>query len=464
MTLQATDLGSSDFQRIFGTRFAYYAGAMYKGIASKDLVIALGRSGFMGFLGTGGMREQEIADGLDAMSQTLGPDQAFGANLLHSFGHPEIEDRMIDMYVAKGVRTIEASAFMGLTEPLVRYRLQGLKRAADGSVRTNHRIIAKLSRPEVATAFLSPAPERLVGALLSRGAITDDLAALATEVPMADAICVESDSGGHTDMGSSFSQFPSIDALRDRLSREFRYKSRPLLGMAGGIGTPQAIAAAYMMGADFVGTGSVNQCTVEAGTSDAVKDMLQGIDIQDTDYAPSGDMFEIGARVQVLKKGTFFPARANKLYEIYQNHSAIEELAPSLRKQLEEKILKRSIDDIWVETTDFYSKNAPDALARAEKSAKAKMGLIFRWYFVQTTRLALAGDESRRADFQVHCGPALGAFNQIVKGTDLETWRDRNVDKVASFLMSGAAEQTNKYISAVQRTPRKDASTFEAAQ
>ena len=69
-----------------------------------------------------------------------------------------------------------------------------------------------------------------------------------------------------------------------------------------------------MVGADFVCTGSINQCTVESGMSDVVKDLLQDINVQDTEYAPAGDMFEIGARVQVLKKGTFFPARANKLF------------------------------------------------------------------------------------------------------------------------------------------------------
>lgn len=52
-------------------------------------------------------------------------------------------------------------------------------------------------------------------------------------------------------------------------------------------------------------TGSINQCTVEAGTSDDVKDLLQQLNIQDTDYAPAGDMFEMGAKIQVMKKGVF---------------------------------------------------------------------------------------------------------------------------------------------------------------
>lgn len=443
MYIDSRQLGSDRFRKLFGTQHAYYAGSMYKGIASADLVIALGRAGFMGFLGAGGMRRDDVEGSLSAIVGALRGGEAFGANLLHSFGHPEIEDQMVDIILEKGIRTVEASAFMGLSEPLVRYRLSGLQR--DGGPPPN-RVIAKISRPEVAQAFLSPAPERLLRKLVESGRITEEQASLASSIPVATAVCVESDSGGHTDQGSSFSQFPSIEALRNAICARHGYAEPPLIGMAGGIGTPCAVAAAYMMGADFVATGSVNQCTVEAGTSDAVKDMLQQIDIQDTEYAPSGDMFELGARVQVMKKGTFFPARANKLYEVYVQNESLDTVDPKTLKQIEGKYFKRSIAEVWDETSRFYAAVAPDMLDRAQKSPKVKMGLIFRWYFIHTTRLALAGDESTRVDFQVHCGPALGAFNQTVKGGPMENWRNRKVADVATFLMRGAAEETSQYV------------------
>lgn len=86
------------------------------------------------------------------------------------------------------------------------------------------------------------------------------------------------------------------------------------VGAAGGIGTPEAAAAAFILGADFIVTGSINQCTVEAGTSEIVKDLLQEINVQDTEYAPAGDMFELGAKVQVLKKGLFLrPGPTNSM-------------------------------------------------------------------------------------------------------------------------------------------------------
>ncbi len=66
--------------------------------------------------------------------------------------------------------------------------------------------------------------------------------------------------------------------------------------------------------------------------SDSVKDLLQDINIQDTDYAPAGDMFEIGAKVQVLKKGVFFPARAGKLFMLYNHYNALEEIPEKIQK------------------------------------------------------------------------------------------------------------------------------------
>jgi trans-AT polyketide synthase/acyltransferase/oxidoreductase domain-containing protein len=68
------------------------------------------------------------------------------------------------------------------------------------------------------------------------------------------------------------------------------------------------------------------------------------------------------------------------------------------------------------------------------------MALVFRWYFVHTNRLALRGDPAEKVDYQIHCGPAMGAFNQWIKGTDLEDWRNRHVDEIAVRLMRAAAE------------------------
>lgn len=48
----------------------------------------------------------------------------------------------------------------------------------------------------------------------------------------------------------------------------------------------------------------------------------------------------------------------------------------------------------------------------------------------------MEGQEEQKVNFQVHCGPSLGAFNHWVKGTDLESWRNRHVDDIGEKLMN----------------------------
>jgi trans-AT polyketide synthase/acyltransferase/oxidoreductase domain-containing protein len=301
-------------------------------------------------------------------------------------------------------------------------------------------VLAKVSRPEVADAFQSPAPPRIVEQLLSRGLISEKEAKLAANVPMADDICVEADSAGHTDAGNLMVLLPSILRQRDRACSDRKYGQPVRVGAAGGLGTPEAIATAFMLGAEFVLTGSINQCSVEAGTSDDVKDMLAQLEVQDTAYAPAGDMFEIGARIQVMKKGVFFPARANKLYELWRNHGAWEEIDQKTREQIESRYFKRSFESVYDEVRAYYMGKAPGEIDKAEKNPRHKMALVFRWYYVYTSRLARKGDRSDRVNYQVHTGPALGAFNQWVKGSALEDWRNRHVDDMGIRLMEAAAQ------------------------
>ena len=63
------------------------------------------------------------------------------------------------------------------------------------------------------------------------------------------------------------------------------------------------------------------------------------------------------------------------------------------------------------------------------------MALVFRWYFGYSSRIAFEGDMDHKVNFQVHTGPAMGAFNQWVKGTELEDWRNRHVDQIGIKLM-----------------------------
>lgn len=448
----ARNLGSASFREDYGIKYAYLAGGMYRGIASSELVIALGKAGLMGFLGTAGHGQDRIAADIDSIQRALPDARAYGINLVCNLTDPRAELETVKLYVAKGIRRLEASAFMQMTPALVWYRLQGLRRGVDRTVVCDHTILGKISRPEVATAFLSPPPEQVVSRLLAERQITPEQAEMSRQVPVCDDLCVEADSGGHTDQGVALVLFPSIKRLSQGLLSQHRYRKAPRVGLAGGIGTPEAALAAFIMGADFILTGSINQCTVEAGISDAVKDMLQDINVQDTDYAPAGDMFELGARVQVLKKGVLFPTRANKLFMLYNHYNALEEIPESIQRQLQDKYFKKSFAAIWSETVEYFaSRGQQPVIDKANRNPKQKMALVFRWYFAYTARLAFAGDEADRVDYQVHTGPALGAFNQWVKGTDLEDWRARHVDKIAEKLMRETAILVSQRLREISR-------------
>lgn len=438
--ITAESLGSREFKEHYKVRYAYVAGSMYKGIASRELVARMAKAGLLAFLGTGGLELARIEEDLRFLHTELNQGQTFGANLLSNLLFPALEEQTVDLLLNNNVRYIEAAAYMQMTPSLVRFRIKGIRRGADGQVMVPNNVLAKASRPEVAEAFMSPPPENVVDKLLRAGAITSQEVELSKYIPMAWDVCVESDSGGHTDQGNAFVLMPAMLTLRDRMMSKYQYPCKIRIGAAGGIGTPEAAAAAFTLGAEFILTGSINQCTVEAGTSDLVKDMLQDMNVQHTDYAPAGDMFELGAKVQVLRRGVLFPARANRLYDLYMHHNSLNEIDEATRKQIQEKYFRRSFEDVWRETCDFYKGIAPGEIERAEANPKHKMGLIFRWYFVHTMRIALRGDAEQKVDYQVHTGPALGAFNQWVKGTPLENWRNRHVDELADKLMNSTAE------------------------
>lgn len=438
-------LGSAGFRDRFGVRQAYVAGGMYQGIASVEAVVRLAQAGLLGFFGTGGLPLPAIAAAIGEIKRRVPPAAPFGINFLAHVHRPHLEDELVDLLLREGISTIEAAAFMQVTPALVRYRTKGLV-ADGGRIHARHRIMAKVSRPDVAALFLAPAAEAVLAKLCEAGAITAAEAALAREVPIADAICVEADSGGHTDQGMPLTLLPAMLRLRARAAERYPRFGEVHVGAAGGIGTPEAAAAMFVMGADFILTGSINQCTVEAATSDAVKDLLAGMQVHDTDYAPSGEFFEMGSKVQVLKKGIFFPARANKLAQLYAQHDSLESIDGETRRLLETRYFKRSLEEALAAARAAYP--GPET-ERAERNPKQRMGLVFRTYFRDSTRWALAGDLEHKVDFQVHCGPALGAFNQWVADTPLADWRNRHVDAIAERLMDETASLLTRRLAAI---------------
>lgn len=439
---EPSQFGSVSFRQDHGTQYAYMAGAMANGIASEDFVIALGKAGFLSSFGAAGLSLERTRAAIQKI-QTALPDGPFACNLIFSPMEPKKEFETAQLYVEMGVRTIEASAFFNMTRSIVYYRVSGLTQDANGGVKPKHRIIAKLSRLELSDLFMQPAPPKIVSQLLQEGFITEAQAEMAKQVPMADDITVEADSGGHTDNRPLNSTFPLI-ANRVR-SKQIARDTHPIrVGAAGGIGTPSAIISAFMMGADYVVTGSINQASVESGTSTTVKKMLTKADTTDIMMAPSSDMFELGVNVQVLKRGTQFPLKARKLFEYFQQYESIEDLTPADKDYLEQHIFKRTISDVWQDTIVFFQRRNPTHITTAEKNPKKKMALIFRWYLGRSSSWAVREIPDRIGDYQVWCGPAMGAFNAWVQDSYLTTPENRHAVDMAHHLMQGATFEYRK--------------------
>jgi trans-AT polyketide synthase/acyltransferase/oxidoreductase domain-containing protein len=432
-------LGERSFCEAHGVRFPYIAGEMANGIATTAMCIAMAKAGMLGFFGAGGLAYPRVEAAVDDLVARLGTQAPWGVNLIHSPNEAELENRVADLLIRKGVPIISASAFMGLTPAVVRCAASGLHLDASGRIARKRRVFAKISRREVATRFMSPAPADMLAALIAQNLITRAEAELAAKIPVAEDITVEADSGGHTDNQLLVALFPTIMALRDELVQQHGYDRPIRVGAAGGLGTPGSLAAAFSMGAAYVVTGSVNQAAVEAGLSDAGKRMLAEADVADVIMAPAADMFELGVNVQVLKRGTMFGVRSAKLYEAWHSHASLEAIPVELKTRLERDVLHASFDEIWSETRGFWQKRDPAEVARAEADPKHRMALVFRWYLGKASKWAIDGEASRRTDYQIWSGPAMGAFNRWVAGSFLAEAKNRTVVQIALNLLEGAA-------------------------
>ena len=434
---QAARLGDLSFCRDYAIRLPYMTGAMANGIASTRLVTEIAGAGLLGSFGAAGLSVERVADAIAELQNNLA-GRSFCINLIHSPNEKGKEDKLVDLFIRTGIHMVEASAYMALTPAVVRYRLHGIHRNEHGKIITPNRIIAKASRIEVASRWFSPPPDKILQSLLDSGAISADQHELARQIPMAQDLTVEADSGGHTDNRPAITLLPTMLALRDQLQSRHDYEIPLRVGAAGGIATPASAAAAYAMGAAYIVTGSINQSCVESGSSDSVRQMLAEAKQADIAMAAAGDMFEMGVKVQVLKRGTMFAMRANKLYEIYRNHNALEAIPAGEREQLEKTVFKAPLEQIWQNTREYFQVNDAAQIERAEADPRHRMALVFRWYLGLSSRWANAGIADRQADYQVWCGPAMGAFNEWTRGSFLEHPQQRRVVTVALNLMFGA--------------------------
>ena len=431
------NLGDPSFIDDYGLKYPYMSGSMANGISSRTLVESMARAGLLSSFGAAGKSAAEVESAIDHLSGRLS-GKPYCFNLIHSPNEPLLEAQIVDLYIHRGVRLVEASAYLSLTLPVVRYRVHGIHRDPEGRIVAPNRIIAKASRVEVASKWFSPPPESMLAELVKQGEISSEQAELASRIPMAQDLTAEADSGGHTDNRPAITLLPTMLSLRNRLQAQHNYAAPLRVGCAGGIATPIAAAAAFAMGAAYIVTGTINQACQESGSSDQVRQMLAQAEQADVSMAPAADMFEMGVKLQVLKRGTLFPMRAAKLYDIYTRYQSPEDIPASERAALEKSLFRMPLEQVWKQTEAFFRERDPSQLERAAADSKHRLALLCRWYLGSASSWANEGNSNRQVDFQIWCGPAMGAFNEWTRGTFLEYVKHREVVVVAMNLLYGA--------------------------
>lgn len=436
-------LGDRAFAALHGARFCYVAGEMARGIATPRMVIEVVRAGGLGFFGSAGLPIAEIRASLAEIRAGLGDNAAaWGANLIHAPQEPGQEKAVVDLFLAEKVRRVSASAFMRLTPDVVRYTALGLSRGPDGDIERHNHVFAKVSRAEVAEALMAPAPERMLRELVAAGAISKAQADLAAQVPVAAEITAESDSGGHTDNRPASVLYSSLAAARTRIAARHSLPEGSIrIGLAGGIATPQAVAAAFQMGAAYILTGTINQSAVESGLAPPGRALLAKAGPADVAMAPAADMFEQGVQVQVLKRGTLFAMRGRKFHGFYRSGASYESLPEADRKWIDD-VLGEPFEAAWQATRRYIQSVNPAEAARADADGNKRLALVARRYLFMGAQWAREGTDGRAADYQIWCGPAMGAFNEWVAGSFLEPVEARTVRQIALNLMEGGARVT----------------------
>merc|ERR1719453_2340991 len=117
-----------------------------------------------------------------------------------------------------------------------------------------------------------------------------------------------------------------------------------------------------------------------------------------------------------------FPSRAKKLYELFVSYPSLDAIPEAMRTRLEQKTFGKPIAAVWDETVKFHIERLkdPKKIELAERDPKLKMSLVFRWYLSKSSGWANRGEAERVNDFQIWCGPAIGSFNDFIRGTYLD--------------------------------------------
>lgn len=389
-----TSLGAASFRAAYGARLAYAVGGLEPGLVPLDTVLETAREGILAYHTPRTPSPEAIEDELAHLARAGGGALPVGLSL-SQLRHPGL-DAILEAMLRHGILNLELRDPVGVGPGLVGFR------------RAGGRILVRTGRFDVAREFLAPLP----GDPTPGQAVASDLAVRVDFTEPLDSSC-----------GAAL--LPLMLELRDELGAGRGPEGGTRIGLGEGLGTPRGVAAAFRQGADFVVTVGVNACTREARLSARAKDLLQGAGPQDFVFAPDGQDFEQGLRRAVLGRGLLFPGRAQLLFELSRTARRLDDLDGATRSALERHILKQPAAAI-------LDGQGPGARGPSE------LAHLARWYLDTSRAAAFDGRSDWAADYSIPGDVGLGAWNLHARGTELEAWRDRTPERIASHLMSHA--------------------------
>ena len=97
------------------------------------------------------------------------------------------------------------------------------------------------------------------------------------------------------------------------------------------------------------------------------------------------------------------------------------------------------METVWAETESFFRERDPGQVEKALENPRHRMALVFRWYLGMSSKFATLGVDDRTEDYQVWCGPAMGAFNDWTRGSFMESPDGRSAPEAALNILFHAA-------------------------
>ena len=277
--------------------------------------------------------------------------------------------------------------------------------------------------------------------LVSNGDITVEQAELAGRVPMAQDLTAEADSGGHTDNRPAVTLMPTMLALRDRLQEQYDYPNRLRVGAAGGIADSRRSrrprsrwGRAYIVTGRFGQPGVRRIRHVRRRSADARRGGTGRHDhgpgrrhVRDGRQTPGAE-----ARHHVRDAGD---EALRTLSGVRQHRGDPGGGAGDVGEDDLRATARRNLDA----DTCVFSGSAIRARSRVPKRTP---NIKWPWSSAGTSASRHAGrtraKRRARLDYQVWCGPAMGAFNEWTCGTYLERPENRRAALVAQNLLDGA--------------------------